>query len=70
VDSTVRVGRRGHRATGGSPSTPIALCEVQGYVYDAYRTRAGLARMVGEEDVAREWDDRATALKEAFNERF
>jgi glycogen debranching enzyme len=55
----------------GHPAEPsIALCEVQGYVYDAYLARAELAREVGEEaDVAR-WTDRATALKAAFNERF
>lgn len=57
-------------ADGRPAEAPIALCEVQGYVYEAYRTRAGLARTVGEEDVARGWDDRAAALKEAFNERF
>jgi glycogen debranching enzyme len=57
-------------ADGRPAESPIALCEVQGYVYDAYRTRAGLARMVGGEDVAQEWDDRARTLKEAFNERF
>ncbi|MDC7120625.1 amylo-alpha-1,6-glucosidase [Cellulomonas fimi] len=57
-------------ADGTPAAAPIALCEVQGYVYDAYRSRAELARLVGEEDVARTWDDRATALKVAFNERF
>jgi hypothetical protein len=57
-------------ADGRPAEAPIALCEVQGYVYDAYRSRAELARMVGEEDVARGWDDRAAALKAAFNERF
>jgi glycogen debranching enzyme len=57
-------------ADGRPAEAPISLCEVQGYVYDAYRTRAGLARLVGEEDVGRMWDDRAQALKLAFNERF
>ncbi|MBW0090855.1 amylo-alpha-1,6-glucosidase [Pseudonocardia sp. KRD-184] len=57
-------------ADGRPAEAPIALCEVQGYVYDAYRTRAELARTVGDEEVARGWDDRAAALKEAFNERF
>jgi glycogen debranching enzyme len=57
-------------ADGRLAEAPIALCEVQGYVYDAYRTRAGLARMVGEEHSAQGWDDRAAALKKAFNERF
>jgi glycogen debranching enzyme len=57
-------------ADGRPAESPIALCEVQGYVYDAYRARAALARMLGGEDVAQEWDDRARTLKEAFNERF
>jgi glycogen debranching enzyme len=48
----------------------LALCEVQGYVYDAYRTRAWLARLVGAGHEAREWETRAEALKRAFNERF
>jgi glycogen debranching enzyme len=55
---------------GRLAEAPIALCEVQGYIYDAYRARAALARLVGEPDEAQEWDDRAVALKEAFNERF
>jgi glycogen debranching enzyme len=57
-------------ADGRPAEAPIALCEVQGYVYDAYRTRAELARMMGEEGEARGWGDRAASLKEAFNERF
>jgi glycogen debranching enzyme len=55
---------------GRPAEAPLALCEVQGYVYDAYRTRAWLARLQREEEVAQEWDARAEALKRAFNERF
>jgi glycogen debranching enzyme len=57
-------------ADGRPAEAPIALCEVQGYVYDAYRTRAELARMLGEEHEARAWDERAVELKDAFNEQF
>jgi glycogen debranching enzyme len=57
-------------ADGRLPEPPIALCEVQGYVYDAYRTRAWLARIRGEGELAAMWDDRAAGLKQAFNERF
>jgi glycogen debranching enzyme len=57
-------------ADGRPAEAPIALCEVQGYVYEAYRTRAELARTLGEDDVAQTWDDRAVALKTAFNQRF
>jgi glycogen debranching enzyme len=55
---------------GRPAEAPLALCEVQGYAYDAYRTRGRLARMLGAEEEEREWDARAEALKAAFNERF
>jgi glycogen debranching enzyme len=57
-------------ADGRLAEAPIAVCEVQGYVYDAYRARAWLARTLGEEDEAQGWEDRAATLKAAFNERF
>ena len=57
-------------ADGLVPQAPIALCEVQGYVYDAYVTRARLAQQDGEPEVAQRWSDRAAGLKEAFNDRF
>ncbi|MEI5674699.1 MULTISPECIES: glycogen debranching N-terminal domain-containing protein [unclassified Nocardioides] len=57
-------------ADGRPAETPIALCEVQGYVYDAYRTRAELARLVEDGKTGQAWDDRADALKRAFSERF
>ncbi|MCW2839336.1 MAG: Amylo-alpha,6-glucosidase [Aeromicrobium sp.] len=57
-------------ADGRPAEAPIALCEVQGYVYDAYRTRARLARLFGQEAEGQVWDDRAQALKLRFNERF
>lgn len=57
-------------ADGRPAQAPIAVCEVQGYVYDAYRTRAELARIFDEPELARTWDQRAAELKEAFNERF
>ncbi|AGY60046.1 glycogen debranching N-terminal domain-containing protein [Gloeobacter kilaueensis] len=49
---------------------PIALCEVQGYVYDAWRRAAQLFEVWGEADRARKLRSRADALFEAFNERF
>ena len=56
--------------TAGSAEAPIALCGVQGYVYDAYLARAELARELGDDDLAETWADARRALKEAFNERF
>jgi glycogen debranching enzyme len=57
-------------ADGRPADPPIALCEVQGYVFHAYRARAELAEQVGDEERARHWAERAVALKERFNERF
>jgi glycogen debranching enzyme len=57
-------------ADGRIADTPIALCEVQGYVYDAYRSRAELARQLDDEETAERWLARARELKRAFNERF
>jgi glycogen debranching enzyme len=57
-------------ADGRPAEAPLALCEVQGYAYDAYRTRGWLARVLGADDAGEEWDARAAALKAAFNEQF
>lgn len=49
---------------------PIALCEVQGYVYAAFRARAALADGDGDQETAAHWNDRADALREHFNTAF
>ncbi len=55
----------------GRPADPsIALCEVQGYVYQAFRARAELAQDFGDDAGARHWTERAAELKARFNERF
>ncbi len=56
---------------GSVAEPPIALCEVQGYVYAAYRARAVLARAFGQpEGVAREYDQKAENLREHFEQAF
>jgi glycogen debranching enzyme len=55
---------------GKLAEAPIALCEVQGYVYDARRQAARLARLMGEDKLAQKQEDAATSLKLAFNEVF
>ncbi|SES44348.1 glycogen debranching N-terminal domain-containing protein [Lentzea albida] len=55
-------------ADGTIASSPIALCEVQGYVYAAFRARACLARVAGDDPGY--WEDRARALKKKFNDAF
>jgi glycogen debranching enzyme len=57
-------------ADGTIAEAPIALCEVQGYVFAAFRARAALAELCGDGEVAAHWQDRAKRLKRAFNERF
>lgn len=57
-------------ADGSLATPPIALCEVQGYVYSAYLARAEIARAAGDELVAQRWSARAEQLKRQFNEQF
>lgn len=49
---------------------PIALCEVQGYVYAAFQEAAGLARMLGDTDRANALESRAADLRARFVETF
>jgi glycogen debranching enzyme len=57
-------------ADGTVAEPPIALCEVQGYVYDAFRTRALLAQEMNDDATAQRCLDRANTLKTRFNEQF
>ncbi|HSU51316.1 MAG TPA: amylo-alpha-1,6-glucosidase [Segetibacter sp.] len=49
---------------------PIALCEVQGYVYAAKKHVSVMAKALGEEKYANELEAAANALKEKFNKSF
>ena len=58
-------------ASGTIPDGPIALSEVQAYVYGAYQARALLAETLGEGDAAAaSWRERAEALRRRFVEKF
>jgi glycogen debranching enzyme len=57
-------------ADGTLASGPIALCEVQGYVYAAKRAAASLARVLGYTDRADQLTGQARNLKERFEEAF
>jgi glycogen debranching enzyme len=57
-------------AAGRIPSPPIALAEVQAYVYAAYLARARIAAATGDSETAATYERRAADLKVAFNERF
>ncbi|MGH3400678.1 MAG: amylo-alpha-1,6-glucosidase [Streptosporangiaceae bacterium] len=57
-------------ADGKIAEPPIALAEVQAYVYAAYLARADLAWNCGDSSTARLWRKKAKQLKRAFNEQF
>ena len=59
------------RHTDGQPADgPIALAEVQGYVYAAKRAMARLARHRGEMELAARLDTAADVLRDRFDEAF
>jgi glycogen debranching enzyme len=49
---------------------PIALCEVQGYVYDAKKQAAYMASRLGYPELAEQLKKEAAELKDRFNEFF
>jgi len=55
----------------GTPAlAPIALCEVQGYVYQAKLAAAKLSIVLGNKELAGTLEAQATSLKQKFNETF
>lgn len=57
-------------ADGTLAEPPIALCEVQGYVYGACLASAWMAQEAGESAKARQLRERAARLKQQFNDQF
>ncbi|WP_028266063.1 amylo-alpha-1,6-glucosidase [Arthrobacter sp. MA-N2] len=57
-------------ADGRLAEPPIALCEVQAYVYTAYLACARIAYDAGDVSLGDELSDRAAKLKKRFNEQF
>jgi glycogen debranching enzyme len=55
---------------GALAEGPIALCEVQGYVYAAHEAAARIAAALGHEGAAAEQRRKAHAMQERFEERF
>lgn len=55
---------------GRLAEAPIALCEVQGYVYDAYVEAQALMEAMGEVTQAEAYRKRSADLKARFHERF
>jgi glycogen debranching enzyme len=55
----------------GSPAQgPIALCEVQGYVFAAWRSGAAIAAALGLDEIARDLQRRANTLSRRFDAAF
>ncbi|HEX4902757.1 MAG TPA: glycogen debranching N-terminal domain-containing protein [Acidimicrobiales bacterium] len=57
-------------ADGRFAEPPIALAEVQGYVYAAYVARAHFAQEAGDDDAFARWSEKASTLRRRFNEDF
>jgi glycogen debranching enzyme len=57
-------------STGDFPHGPVALVEVQGYVFAAFRAMAELASRRGEGGRAAQWRERAERMREAVERRF
>ncbi len=55
---------------GQLASPPIALCEVQGYVYQAKKWAAYLADLFGEHELAKTLKSQSVILKKKFNKDF
>ena len=57
-------------ADGALATGPIAVAEVQGYAYAAFRAAATWCAALGEHDAAAGWSRRATDLQARFHEAF
>jgi len=57
-------------ADGSLAEGPIALCEVQGYVYAAKQSAAELASLLGKAERADQWLAQARLLQERFEQAF
>ena len=59
------------RHRDGTPAeAPIALCEIQGYVFDAKRRMASLAERLGDRQLSKHLLVEAAELEQRFNEAF
>ncbi|MBI5171800.1 MAG: amylo-alpha-1,6-glucosidase [Candidatus Melainabacteria bacterium] len=55
----------------GSPAkAPIAICEVQGYLYQAWQTAAKLSKILKDEKQSSDLESRAANLKKRFHQDF
>jgi glycogen debranching enzyme len=57
-------------STGELAKPPIALCEVQGYLYDAWHRTAILAKLLGHDELSAKLTGKSEALKKRFQSDF
>lgn len=57
-------------ADGRLAHGPVALCEVQGYAFAAYRAMGYLAGRLGKRQDSQQWEQKATTLQEQFMHSF
>jgi glycogen debranching enzyme len=57
-------------ADGRAADGPIALCEVQAYVFAAKRGAARIARALGDDAAAQTWTREAETMRQRFEDRF
>ena len=57
-------------ADGALADAPIAMCEIQGYAYQAWRGAAKLAKLRGDLQQSRDWRTRAARLLSRFDRAF
>jgi glycogen debranching enzyme len=57
-------------ADGTLAPAPIAVCEIQGYAYQAWRGAARLARLRGDLAKSRDWGTKAMQLRSRFDQAF
>lgn len=57
-------------ADGTLTDSHVALCEVQGYVYQAYRGAALMAEALGKMDISQKYHEKATRLRDQFAAAF
>lgn len=57
-------------ADGTIAEPPIALVEVQGYVYGAYRARAALAALQNDKEACGYWNEQASRMRRRIDDAF
>jgi glycogen debranching enzyme len=57
-------------ADGSLAQGPIAMCEIQGYAFAAWRAAALMAAVLGDRDRSREYEEKAKELEEKIERHF